>query len=155
MGSLYPTVTELKIDTKRAPAIISAFLVKGDIQGSSYDHYLVALFHLRPVNGKKANKAKAKMTHEVVISPLVATVPDRQIKEDEPFPMDGITIAKPVDMNIQFRAQNDAQAAYFVNPLVEMIKTGAVGVTRQWQAHWVECLAIGTKNDVFTLNMEV
>jgi len=146
----YPTVTELKINTERAPSLITAHLVEGDIQGSSYRHFLVALFHLRPINGQQANKAKAKMTHEIVVAPLISTEPNFHI-EDVPFPMDGVDIAKPVDMNIQFRANNDAQAAYFVNPMVELIKTGAVGITRQWEKHWVQCLAQGTKNDVFTL----
>lgn len=146
----YPKVIELNINAEAAPAMVQAWMVKGEIQGSSYDHFLVALFHLRPIKGVGANKAKAAMTHEIFVAPLVATVPDRQIKENETFPMQGITIAKPVDMNIQFRAQNDARAAFFVSPLVEMIKTGAVGVTRQWQKHWIQCLAQGTHYDVFT-----
>ena len=140
--SMYPTAIELR---NPPPSVIKAWVVE-NVRGSLYNQHIVVMYHLRPVDGIKANKAVSKMTHEV----MVASVPsERQISGDVYPHEHGIPFNVPPDMNIQFRADNDTRAAFLTNALIEVVKTGGVGITKEWLPHWVAMLEEGTKQPVY------
>ena len=138
--SIFPTVTELR---NPPPTVIKAWLVE-NVRGSLYNQHIVVLYHLRPINGKKANKASFRMTHEIIVS----SVPSERQISDGVYP-EHLGFNVPPDMNIQFVAENDQHAAFFVNALTDVIKTGVVSVTKEYFKHWISMLEEGTKKQVF------
>jgi len=140
--SLYPTATEL---TNPPDAVIKAYLIE-NVRGSLYKQHLVVMYHLRPMDGNKANKASFRMTHEI----MVASVPSERQIEQGAYPREhGLPWNNPPDMNIQFHAHNDKNAAFLTNALVEVVKTGGVGITKEWLPHWTAMLEEQTKNPVY------
>ncbi len=140
--NLYPTATELQ---NLPNAVIKAWIVE-NVRGSLYKQHIVAMFHLRPIDRVKANKASFRMSHEL----LVASVPSERQVTGEIYPHEhGLPWNNPPDMNIQFHAENDQRAAFLANGLVEVIKTGGVGITKEWLPHWVAMLEEGTKKPVY------
>lgn len=140
--SMYPTATELRNPPE---AVIKAWVVE-NVRGSLHRQHLVVMYHLRPMDNKKANKASFRMTHEI----MVASVPsERQITGDTYPHEHGLPFNQPLDMNIQFHADNDHRAAFLVNGLVEVVKTGGMGVTKDWLPHWTACLEEQTKQPVY------
>lgn len=140
--SMYPTAVELQ---NPPDAVLKAWVVE-NVRGSLYKQHLVVMYHLRPMDGNKANKASFRMTHEI----MVASVPSERQIEGNVYPHEyGLPFNQPIDMNIQFHANNDIRAAFLTNALVEVVKTGGVGVTKEYLPHWTAMLEEQTKNPVY------
>ena len=140
--SMYPTAVELQ---NPPDAVIKAWLIE-NVRGSLYKQHLVVVYHLRPMDGKKANKASFRMSHEIMVS---AVPSERQI-DGGTYPHEGgLPFLSPPDMNIQFHADNDLRAAFLTNALIEVLKTGGVGITKEWLPHWTAMLEEQTKNPVY------
>lgn len=140
--SIFPTAVELRDPPE---SVLKAWVVE-NVHGSSYKQHIVVMYHLRPLDGNRANKASFRMTHEIMVSSVPS---ERQIKGDS-YPQEhGLPFNQPLDMNIQFHADNDHRAAFLTNALIEVVKTGGVGVTKDWLPHWTAMLEEQTKNPVY------
>ena len=140
--SMFPTATELR---NPPDSVIKAWVIE-NVRGSLYKQHLVVMYHLRPIDGKKANKASFRMTHEI----MVASVPSERQVVGDVYPHEhSLPWNSPPDMNIQFAAGKDQRAAFLTNALVEVVKTGGVGVTKDQLPHWVAMLEEGTKKPVY------
>ena len=140
--SMYPTAIELQNPPE---SVIKAYIIE-NVRGSLYKQHIVVMYHLRPINGKKANKASFRMTHEIMVSSVPS---ERQVVGDVYPHEHGLPWNNPPDMNIQFAAGKDKRAAFLTNALIEVVKTGGVGVTKEYLPHWTAMLEEQTKNAVF------
>lgn len=138
-----------RLDDSTPEPIVAAWVIDDDRFNPFYHQFMAVLYHLRKVDGlPEANKAKSRMTHELVTFFTDPSTPVKGNAYPEPVPF-----VVPPEINIQFRAQNDKNAAYIIDNMMEVAKLNGLGPTREWTDHWVYVLSNATKFDVFKANL--
>lgn len=152
MSTILSQIRELGVRANH-PTVIGAWVADAN-DDPYFKQFLIVAYHLRDYNNKngetiKANKAKSRMTHELVIFPVRADV---DFSTDQ-YP-DVAPIVVPPEMNLQFRAQNDQNAMHVLRRMIEVVKLNGMGVTKKWDDHWVYVLSNATNFDVFKAKLE-
>lgn len=120
-------------------ATVDAFIVRVPGAHIAWDHWMVSLIHLRPIDGVKPAEIRVgDATHEFMILALNPEEPLPGLDVDENFHPAWLS---PIDVAEQFTAANDAVAAEIGELAVRTIVDGYASPDQDWRAWWKNAIA--------------
>jgi len=127
---------EWKLDTAQRPAMVSTWLLDAPSAHPMWKSYLVAIVHLRAIDGAPPAKIhEPGATHEVVV---MALNPDHEPNPDKPGP---IAYLSPANLVSQVTLGSDHAGKMLVRRLVEAFCIGELSPDTDWWQHqlrWLE-----------------
>lgn len=119
-------------------ATVGGFIVRAPGVHVFWDHYLVSVIHLRPIDGEKSPVIRRPgATHELIIAALNPERPLPPLDWTDDYSVSFLT---PIDVEAQFVAANDAVADRILELSVRTIVDGLASPDQDWRAWWERSL---------------
>lgn len=113
-------------------ASIGQYILESNRFHPFWNQWHVCLIHLRDINGvKPAKKINDDATHEIMV---IAQNPDIKAKHDD---ADTFSFLQPIDVVVQFKAENDADALRLFEDLIGKIKKQELSPDSDYRKRWL------------------
>ena len=126
-------------------ATLSQYLIKSDLFHPAWNHWIIALIHLRDIEGvKPAHKYYLDAEYEILclaVDPTSSPNPD----PDKSLELQFLT---PSDITIQFDGHDDTTAIELMQTLIHAIERGKLSPDRDFESHWKDLILSNSDNAI-------